>query len=131
NATHWNEVSADMDTTNRSIYAFAEMDTPNRPAVPYITLIALACKLSPSGSPRVKEIYEVIRRMYPFYRNTGISWQNGIRHALARSQKFEKSGSRWRIIPKEMIKMEKKIKKASDSGFIHPSVIKKIKDLSH
>ncbi|GMT29694.1 hypothetical protein PFISCL1PPCAC_20991, partial [Pristionchus fissidentatus] len=102
--------------TNVSIYDFAKMETANRPKVPYPTLIALACKLSTSGALRVQEMYEFIRRMYPFYRNSDLSWQNSIRHSLTAAKKFEKSdpekkGSKWMIIPSKMANMEKQIKK--------------------
>ncbi|CAI5795463.1 box R1 isoform X1 [Podarcis lilfordi] len=64
-----------------------------RPPLNYCILISLALSSSVSSSLTVQEIYQFIRKHFPFFRTAPEGWKNTIRHNLCFSSSFEKTAA--------------------------------------
>ncbi|XP_053223782.1 forkhead box protein R1 [Podarcis raffonei] len=64
-----------------------------RPPLNYCILISLALSSSMSSSLTVQEIYQFIRKHFPFFRTAPEGWKNTIRHNLCFSSSFEKTAA--------------------------------------
>ncbi|XP_055376234.1 forkhead box protein biniou [Condylostylus longicornis] len=85
---------------------------PEKPAISYINMIAMAIKESPDGRLTLSEIYSYLRRKYPGFCNSQYDgWKNSVRHNLSLNECFTKiqknpafgkpgKGHYWTIDPK-------------------------------
>nr|XP_034995919.1 forkhead box protein R1 [Zootoca vivipara] len=64
-----------------------------RPPLNYCILISLALSSSVSSSLTVQDIYQFIRKHFPFFRTAPEGWKNTIRHNLCFSSSFEKTAA--------------------------------------
>eukprot|EP00158_Paraphelidium_tribonemae_P003438 Partr_v1_DN26125_c0_g1_i1_m10645 putative Forkhead transcription factor len=85
-----------------------ERHSGQRPNFSYSTLIAVAIKQSPGGKLTLTDIYTWISDNFPYYKSSGASWKNSVRHNLSFSKLFSRvqrdpsdpgKGSYWTIDP--------------------------------
>jgi len=77
-----------------------------KPPYSYISLITMAIQSAPRQMVTLRELYNAIVTMYPYYRHNQHRWQNSIRHSLSFNDCFVKvsrtpgsRGSYWTMHP--------------------------------
>ncbi|XP_034185409.2 uncharacterized protein LOC117606710 [Osmia lignaria lignaria] len=106
-----------------------------KPPYPYHCLIAMALKNSPSGTATTTEIYDFMRRHFPYFKTTPDRWKDSITHYLWFNKNFVKclgyehqqKGCRWTFAPGEAAMMDEKLQKLSkedrlaiEKAMVHP-----------
>ncbi|XP_037939366.1 forkhead box protein biniou [Teleopsis dalmanni] len=81
---------ASPDTTKK-----AGTRRPEKPALSYINMIAMAIKESRNGKLTLSEIYSYLQKRFEFFRGPYIGWKNSVRHNLSLNECFKK-------LPKDM-----------------------------
>lgn len=94
-----------------------------KPSMSFACLIAMAILDSDAKRLTVSEVYEWMKRAYPYFSSpaAGTGWKNSVRHNLSLNKHFVKQnrdddqpggkGSFWRIRPESMAAMEAAIRK--------------------
>lgn len=94
-----------------------------KPSMSFACLIAMAILDSDAKRLTVSEVYEWMKRAYPYFSSpaAGTGWKNSVRHNLSLNKHFVKQnrdddqpggkGSFWRIRPESMVAMEAAIRK--------------------
>ncbi|XP_055909544.1 forkhead box protein biniou isoform X2 [Eupeodes corollae] len=77
--------STPPDTTKKS-----GARRPEKPALSYINMIAMAIKESPSGKLTLSEIYSYLQKKFEFFRGPYVGWKNSVRHNLSLNECFKK-----------------------------------------
>ncbi|XP_055842002.1 forkhead box protein biniou isoform X2 [Episyrphus balteatus] len=77
--------STPADTTKKS-----GARRPEKPALSYINMIAMAIKESPSGKLTLSEIYSYLQKKFEFFRGPYVGWKNSVRHNLSLNECFKK-----------------------------------------
>lgn len=83
-----------------------EQDINKKPSYSYIALIAMAILSSPNKKLLLADIYRYIENRFHYFRHTGDSWKNSIRHNLSLNDCF--------------VKMKRNESKKSSYWTIHP-----------
>ncbi|XP_065361178.1 forkhead box protein biniou [Calliphora vicina] len=63
---------------------------PEKPALSYINMIAMAIKESPTGKLTLSEIYSFLQKRFDFFRGPYVGWKNSVRHNLSLNECFKK-----------------------------------------
>ncbi|XP_067643750.1 forkhead box protein biniou [Eurosta solidaginis] len=63
---------------------------PEKPALSYINMIAMAIKESPTGKLTLSEIYSFLQKRFEFFRGPYVGWKNSVRHNLSLNECFKK-----------------------------------------
>ncbi|KAI0239050.1 hypothetical protein LSAT2_010197 [Lamellibrachia satsuma] len=63
-----------------------------KPAVSYMTMIAMAILGTPQKRSLLNDIYEFVIRHFPYYERCKSAWRNSVRHNLSVNECFVKSG---------------------------------------
>ena len=63
-----------------------------KPAVSYMTMIAMAILGTPQKRSLLNDIYEFVIRHFPYYERCKTAWRNSVRHNLSVNECFLKSG---------------------------------------
>ncbi|XP_053955804.1 forkhead box protein biniou [Anastrepha ludens] len=63
---------------------------PEKPALSYINMIAMAIKESPTGKLTLSEIYSFLQKRFEFFRGSYVGWKNSVRHNLSLNECFKK-----------------------------------------
>ncbi|XP_004525768.1 forkhead box protein biniou [Ceratitis capitata] len=63
---------------------------PEKPALSYINMIAMAIKESPTGKLTLNEIYGFLQKRFEFFRGSYVGWKNSVRHNLSLNECFKK-----------------------------------------
>ncbi|CAD7082898.1 unnamed protein product [Hermetia illucens] len=79
------------DTTKKS----SGTRRPEKPAMSYINMIAMAIRESPQKKLTLSEIYNCLKNRFDFFRGNYVGWKNSVRHNLSLNECFVK-------IPKTM-----------------------------
>ncbi|ORD96547.1 transcription factor [Hepatospora eriocheir] len=67
-----------------------ELSSDFKPEVSFAEMIYQALLSAPDNKMRLCEIYDWIRKNYPYYKEASPSWMNSIRHNLSLIEQFEK-----------------------------------------
>ena len=62
----------------------------HRPALSYSGMIAEAIRSSEDGQLLLSDIYEYIKRHYPYFKSASSGWKNSVRHNLSMNRAFKK-----------------------------------------